>query len=99
MNHVGFIEGEKFVVIDEKDLAPATELIRMSHRSFADKNGALQKAINEDNGQPIQEKQPISRKVRRGAGSGSESGYCLCGRLCIRHFHKLNIVVAFQRHF
>ena len=48
-----------FVVSDEKDLAPAVKLIRMSHRFFAGKNGALQKVINDANGQPIQEKRTL----------------------------------------
>ena len=47
-----------FLVKDERDLEPAMELIRMSHRYVADKNDALQKEVNEDNGQR-EEKQTL----------------------------------------
>jgi Trk K+ transport system NAD-binding subunit len=75
---------------DEKDLAPARELIRMSHCFFADKNGALQKAINDDNGQPIQEKRTLKLFV---IGATGRTG----GEIVQQALAKGHSVTAFVR--
>jgi hypothetical protein len=79
-----------FIVADEKDLAPATELIRISHRFFADKNGALQKAINDDNGQPIQKKRTLKLLV---IGATGRTG----GEIVQQALAKGHSVTAFVR--
>ena len=57
-----------YTVTEERELEPATELIRLSHDYFAEKGDSLQKEANEYNGHPNQAKRTMKLFVMGASG-------------------------------